>query len=149
MRDRKRGSLVVGLAMSLMALFSIAPTLAGQDRIRVYVSDSNSWAVDGGLGGANDVFTGGIHGGARPQTAEIIKTFGERCPSVTITNNRDKADYIVLLDHEGGKHLVRRDNKVVVYNRDGDVIHSGSTRSLRNAVKGACACIADDRKTQP
>jgi hypothetical protein len=42
-------------------------------------------------------------GGARPQTAEIIKTLNERCPEFTVTNNLAKADSVVTLDHEGGK----------------------------------------------
>jgi hypothetical protein len=60
---------------------------------------------------------------------------------VTINNNKEKADYIVLLDHEGGKELFLRDNKVVVFNRDGDAIMSKSTRTLGNAVRDACEVI--------
>jgi hypothetical protein len=41
----------------------------------------------------------------RPQIAEINKTFGERCPSVT--SNKEKADFAILLDYEGGKGLAR------------------------------------------
>jgi len=63
---------------------------------------------------------------------------------VTINNNREKADYVVLLDHEGGKEVISRDNKVVVFNHDGDPILSHSTRMLGNAVKDACAAIAAD-----
>jgi len=40
-------------------------------------------------------------------------------------------------DHEGGKDAISRDNKVVVFNRDGDAIMSKSTRMLGNAVKDA------------
>ena len=69
-------------------------------------------------------------GGARPQTAEIIKTFGERCPQVTINNIQTKTDYIVLLDHEGGKGALRHKNKVAVFARvSGDSIVSKSTLS--------------------
>jgi hypothetical protein len=117
------------------------PDLSDDGQLMVYVSDSQSWQMSGGwvLGTA----TGGGYasGGARPQTAEIIKTFQERCPEVPITNVREKADYVVLLDHEGGKGWVFKDNKVVVFGRDGTTIHSGSTRSLGNAVKDACKAI--------
>ena len=41
------------------------------------------------------------------ETAEIIKTFGERCPHVRNNNIQAKADYIVVLDHEGGKGLLQ------------------------------------------
>ena len=118
-----------------------SPLLCSQDRVRAYVTDSSSWEMKGGFGGVHDGLGGGLHGGARPQTAEIIKTFGERCPAVTITSAREKADFVVLLDHEGGKNLILHDNKVVVYNKEADVIYSGSTRSLGNAVKDACSAI--------
>jgi len=55
----------------------------------------------------------------------------------------------VVLQHEGGKDLVRRDNKVVVFNRDGDSILSGSTRSLGNAVNDACSAIMKDWMANP
>jgi hypothetical protein len=57
---------------------------------------------------------------------------------------QEKADYIVLLDHEGGKALARRDNKVAVFKKDGDTIFSKSTRTLGNAVKDSCAAIVKD-----
>ena len=92
--------------------------------------------------GSGSVSGGGFTaGGARPQTAEIIKTFNQRCSNVTITNNVQKADFAVILDHEGGKGLVHRRNKIAVFNRDGDVIFSDSTRELGNSVKDACQAI--------
>ena len=93
-------------------------------------------------------FGGATRGGARPQTAEIIKTFGERCPGVIVNNKQEKADYVVLLDHEGGKGLILHDNKVAVFNKDGDSIVSHSTRSLGNAVKDACEAITSDWPTR-
>ncbi len=117
---------------------------------RVYISDSQSWEVRGGwaAGGHTNSdgsgnWGGGGHtaGGARPQTAEIIKTFNQRCPGVTITNNPAKADFAVILDHEGGKGYARRRNKIVVFNRDGDDIFSDSTRAVGSSVKDACQAI--------
>jgi hypothetical protein len=69
-------------------------------------------------------------GGARPQTAEIIKTIGERCKDSIVTIDKNKADYILILDHEGGKSVVRKDNKFAIFNKSGDAIRSGSTRNL-------------------
>ena len=129
----------------VLLLFTVAPTVQGNtqktsDRTRVFITDSQSWAVSGGFvifnGGG-----GGVRGGARPQSAEIMKTFGKRCPGNTVTLKQEQADFIVLLDHEGGKHWIRKDNKVVVFNKRGDMIYSGSTRSLGNAVTGACTAI--------
>ena len=101
---------------------------------------------DGGFGGGGvngvGASSGSMSGGARPQTAEIMKTFGQRCPEVTVTINKERADYIVILQHEGGKELFRRDNKFALFNKEGDMIESNSTRKLGNAVKEACSRIA-------
>jgi hypothetical protein len=130
------------LAVSAFALF--AQNNSNNGRARVYVTDSKSWEIGGGGGGTSGGFGGAGGGGDRPQTAEIIKTFGERCPDVIANNKQERADYVVLLDHEGGKEIFLRDNKVVVFNKDGDTILSRSTRTLGNSVKDACEAIAKD-----
>jgi hypothetical protein len=96
----------------------------------------------GAGGGGNGAGAGAFSGGARPQTAEIIKTFGERCPTVVVNNRQNIADYIVVLDHEGGKGLLRHRNKVAVFDRrSGDSIVSHSTLSLGGSVQEACEAI--------
>lgn len=137
------------LIRASLLLLLLAGIAHAQEKTRVYINESQSWEVTGGIGGGRNGGGGGISGGARPQTAEIIKTFNERCPTYTITNKEDKANYSILLHHEGGKDLVRRDNKFAVYNKDGDVIASGSTRSLGNAVKNACLAIDKDLQSNP
>ena len=127
-----------------MFLFSFSALVVSAQNPRVFITDSKSWEISGGGGGTSEGFGGATRGGARPQTAEIIKTFGERCPNVTINNKQEKADYVVLLDHEGGKGVIRKDNKVAVFNWDGDSIVSKSTRSLGNAVGDACDAITKD-----
>jgi PEGA domain-containing protein len=119
------------------------PDTAG--RARVFITDSQSWEVSGGAGGSAAGFGGASHGGARPQTAEIIKTFGERCPEVIVNNIQEKTDYIVLLDHEGGKSILQHRNKVAVFARvSGDSVVSKSTMSLGGSVQEACAAIHKD-----
>src|SRR5438105_12249115 len=83
-----------------------APVPDSGQKARVYVTDSNSWSMQGSAGGANGAFAAQSSGGARPQTAEIIKTFGQRCPQVTVNNRVDASNYVVELDHEGGKGLL-------------------------------------------
>jgi hypothetical protein len=137
--------LVSSLVISLLLIPSAAQTTAtGAPKARVFVSDSQSWEMSGNAGGSSGAFAAHSSGGARPQTAEIVKTFGERCPEVIVNNKPDKADYVVLLDHEGGKGLIKRDNKMAVFNKDGDSIVSHSTRSLGNSVKDACDAITAD-----
>jgi len=132
----------LALTVSYLAL-----TAAGEtsfQKPRVFITDSQSWQMTGNSGGANGAGGGHVGGGARPQTAEIIKTFGKRCPEVIVNNKQDKADYTVVLDHEGGKSILAHDNKVAVFNSDGDAIVSHSTRELGTSVKDACEAIAKD-----
>jgi hypothetical protein len=112
---------------------------------RVFITDSESWEMRGSAGGANGAWAAESHGGARPQTAEIIKTFGERCPETMVNDIQAKADYIVVLDHEGGKGLLRHKNKVAVFARiSGDSVVSKSTLSLGGSVQEACDAINRD-----
>jgi hypothetical protein len=113
-------------------------------KIRVFVTDSESWQVRGGWGASNGTGGGAESGGARPQTAEIIKTFSQRCPEIVVTDKQGMANYAVTLDHEGGKGYFQKDNKIAVFRRDGDSILSESTRELGSAVKDACRAILTD-----
>lgn len=139
---------VVFTSIILMTTTVWAQNSPGTQKPRVFISDSQSWQMSGSGGGANGNWGAHSSGGARPQTAEIIKTFGERCPDVIVNNKPTKADYVILLDHEGGKGLALRDNKVAVFDSDGDSILSRSTRSLGNAVKDACEAIVKDWPTR-
>lgn len=132
------------LAVVSLAQDKSAPA-APADAARAFITDSQSWSVGGSSGGGGGAFGGAMAGGARPQTAEIIKTFGERCPEVKINNRQDRADYVVVLDHEGGKGLLAHKNKVAVFNRvSGDSIVSRSTVSLGGSVQEACEAIKKD-----
>ncbi|HWR35792.1 MAG TPA: PEGA domain-containing protein [Clostridia bacterium] len=131
-------------SLALIVLL-FASTAFGAENPRVFVTDSQSWEVGAGAGGSSGEFGSAGSGGARPQTAEVIKTFHERCSNVILNNRRDKADYIVVLDHEGGKASIRRDNKIAIFNQaTGDAIFSRSTRSLGNSIKEGCSAIYQD-----
>ena len=129
-------------------LMAIATSVFAAEKPRVFITDSKSWEVSGGGGGTSEGFGSTGSGGARPQTAEIIKTFGQRCPNAIVNNRQEKADYVILLDHEGGKSPISRDNKIVVFNKDGDSIMSASMRTLGNAVQGACSAMFKDWTTR-
>ncbi|PYT61408.1 MAG: hypothetical protein DMG35_09395 [Acidobacteria bacterium] len=137
--------LSLSLSISITAAQDNQKPSATQDKARVFITDSQSWEMSGGGGGTSGGFGGGVHGGARPQTAEIVKTFGERCPQVVTNNIQTNADYVVVLDHEGGKGLLRHRNKVAVFNRvSGDSVVSKSTMSLGGSVQTACEAIDQD-----
>jgi len=136
--------IILSFPVSSLAQDRPATTMPA-DAARVFVTDSESWSIAGQSGGTGGSYGGTMAGGARPQTAEIIKTFGERCPEVKVNNKQERADYIVVLDHEGGKGLLRHKNKVAVFNRvSGDSIVSKSTLSLGGSVQEACEAITRD-----
>jgi hypothetical protein len=141
------GGLSMGrTSLLLAATLTVASIANGQlgPKPRVFITDSESWQIMGGFTANERHAQGYIAGGARPQTAEIIKSFGEKCPDCIVTIDREKADYIVILEHEGGKGALRKDNKFALFTKTGDAIKSGSTRSLGNAVKDACKALTND-----
>jgi hypothetical protein len=137
---------VLLLALSLvMVEFLSAQELP---KPRLFIEESTSWEMSGSAGAGDGSGGGAIGGGARGQTAELIKTFRKRCPELIITNRRDRADYILTFDHEGGKQIWEKDNKFALFNKEGDAVESGSARSLGSAVKSACEALMDDWETQ-
>jgi hypothetical protein len=140
--------MIVGRTSRMRRLFltmmciAILGSAQAQEKPRVFVTDSNSWQVVGSVGGSGGTFGGSSAGGARPQTAEVIKTFGKRCPGVVVNNRADVSNYIVELDHEGGKGLLRHKDKIAVFVRtSGDSIFSESTLSVGGSVEDACRAI--------
>ena len=123
----------------LLCFVLAAQAVFAEKKVRVFIADSDSWAIGGAFGGKG----GGAKGGARPQTVEIMKTFRDNCPIAIVTIREDRADFLVFLEHEGGKSFARKDNKVAVFNKDGDMIYANSTRSLGNSVKDACKTISE------
>jgi hypothetical protein len=116
--------------------------VSDQDKPRIYVTDSNSWSTQSSAGGSHGSFGASSSGGARPQTAEIIKTFGQRCPQVIVNNRADISNYIVELDHEGGKGVFAHKDKIAVFvQKSGDSIFSKSTLSVGGSVQDACAAL--------
>lgn len=120
------------------------------NRPRVFIEESDSWEIEsdpifGSIGKKGTVISGGeTKGGAKPRTAEIMKRFSEQCKGCIVTMYKEKADFIVRLEHEGGKDIFNKDNKLAVFNKEGDMIASGSFSRLRKAVETACNAIAQE-----
>lgn len=134
----------LALVLVVVVLPALSPHTEGASgEVRVFVTESTSWSVSGTETVVESAGGGHMQGGAKPQTAEIMKTISRRreCAGVIVTINREKADYILLLERVGGRDIIAKDNKMALFNRDGDMVASSSTRSLGNAVKDACLAI--------
>ena len=132
------------LAALVVAMPLLTPRSSGANgQTRIFVTESTSWSVSGEDVAHDGTGGGSLQGGAKPQTAEIMKTISKRreCQGIIVTINREKADYILLLERVGGRDLISKDNKMALFDREGDIVASSSTRSLGNAVKDACLAI--------
>jgi hypothetical protein len=78
------------------------------------------------------------------QVPEVVKTVGERCPNVTVTMDKERAFFVLSIEHEEAamKGLARRRNHITVVNREGDVVFSKNDRELGNAIKDACSSMS-------
>jgi hypothetical protein len=129
----------------------IAAALLGgvaTEKPRIFVTESQALQLSGeaAIGDAKGGLS--VAGGTSPQNVEVMKTFLRRCPAVLVTGNRDKADFVVRLDHQepDPTTLFVRGNKVAVFDKNDDLIYSTSTRTLTSAVKSACEAIAGDSR---
>jgi hypothetical protein len=119
-------------------LFTFCSCAFAQDKPKVFVTNSDSWAAAGSLYGANGVASGMMAGGSSPQTVEVIDRFSKECPAVTVTNNKENASFIIVFDRDVA---AARRNKIAVFKKNGDLLYSGKTHAVANAVKDACAAI--------
>src|SRR5436309_121138 len=121
---------------------------AGAEKPRIFITESGTpqASADASTGEAKGALQ--FTGGSSPQNVEVMKAFTQRCPNFVVTSNREKADYVLRLDHEepNPTTLFTHGNKVAVFNRNEDLIYTTSTHLLASAVKGACTAITADLK---
>ena len=71
----------------LLCFVLAAQAVFAEEKVRVFIADSDSWAIGGAFGGKGG---GGAKGGARPQTVEIMKTFRDNFPITIVTIREDR-----------------------------------------------------------
>lgn len=125
-------------SISLAANAGDQTQFASSKRPVVWVQPSDSWKVGGSVGGNRDVIIGSTHGGKEPQTAKIYQLLQHRsdCSGVAPNMIQEKADYVMLVEHGGGKG-----NRWAVSNKDGEVVGSGESFMLANSVSDACRVV--------
>ncbi len=134
-----KAKVVCSMLLAAGAAVLAAPT----QKPRVFVTESGSaqGSGEGAMGEAKGSLA--FAGGTSPQNVEVMKAFLRYCPAVIVTANREKADYVVRLDHEAINPTTPfvHGNKVAVFDHNEDLMFSSSTRVLSSAVKDACAAI--------
>ena len=130
-------------AYPLLLAIALPLAIAAADKPRIFVTESHPVQVSGDVSGGDLKGALSFSGGASPENTEVMKAFVQHCPDVLITADQDKAQYTVRLDHEPRNPFTpfEHGNKVAVFNQQKDLIYSGSTHLLGNAVRAACAAI--------
>ena len=126
--------------MQRTLLLLLAVPLCAEPRPRVYITESAALQISGpSISGKTMALTGPTSS----ENIEVMKAFLKHCPAVTVTSDREKADFIVRLDREAPSPVTPfvRGNKVAVFNRDADLVYTNSSRLLAPPVKGACAAV--------
>jgi hypothetical protein len=107
---------------------------AGGRGTRVFMSDSRSWKEIGGWGLAGQ----SKPGRGAPADADGVRAFEKHCSQYPLTNDRDAATYVILLDQINEKAPRKGRDRITVYNRAGIAVYSNSTRLLDDSIRDAC-----------
>lgn len=89
------------------------------------------------------VFVKGTDPGGGSTAAETTGSLVKACPELTITLDRDQADYTVVRDLGTGWKV----QKLTVFNHNRDLIYSGNAHTVTGAAKDACTAIRKDLKS--
>ena len=129
----------------ILTILALPAILAAADKPRVFITESTSARLSGDASAGEMKGSLAFTGGTSPQNVEVIKAFSRNCRDAVITANREKADYVVRLDHEAISPTTPfvHGNKVAVFDKNEDLIYSDSTRLLGSSVKGACDAITN------
>ncbi len=125
------------MSLRLLAGFAFlaAAVSAAEPKVRIFLTESGAIQISG--------TTMAVTGPTSAENIEVMKQFQRHCPAVAITSDREKADYVVRLDREGPSPVTPfvKGNKVAIFNREADLVHSDSGRTLTPVVKAACAVL--------
>jgi hypothetical protein len=115
-------------------------TTYGTGSVRVFMSNSASWKRIGGWGLAGQSESGR----GDPADADGVKAFEKHCSQYPLTNDRNAATYVILLDQLNEKAPKKGRDKITVYNRAGIAVYGNSARLLDDSIKDACHAIGGD-----
>jgi hypothetical protein len=116
------------------------------------VSGSSNGYVSGSGGSAGAAY-GYSEKGADPRTVEVQADLYKKCPSIVVTNNPARADYVLLFRRQGGKRsamfmfggltgLALSSNAKVdgasVFDTNGDMVFATRARTVGGAIKEVC-----------
>ena len=129
--------------MKILLLVTLLVPLYAAEKPKLFITESSALQLAGDAKVGETKGSLSVMGGTSPQNVEVMKAFQKHCPGLTVTSNREKADYLVRLDHEPVSPTTPfvKGNKVAVFDKNEDLIYTNTTRTLAPAVRGACSAI--------
>jgi hypothetical protein len=126
-------SLFVSVCASLGSPQNSEPKKSEPPTKRLFIAD---YFINGAVGSGHTDSSGNTYGSAtavgRNISLEATNGFMKNCPAVTVTNDRDAADYI-LRPNKGSSTL---------YKKNGDVVYVSHAKvKVSNLVKDVCGYI--------
>jgi hypothetical protein len=91
--------------------------------------------------------------GADPRTVELQADLYEKCPTIVVTNDPPRADYVLLFRREGGKRTTMfamggltglalsahaKVDGASVFDTNGDLVFATRARTVETAIKEVC-----------
>lgn len=149
-----------------------APAKASDGKIRLFVTDEpkdesiflaahrSGWQVSGhggnvsGSGGSAGAAYGYSDKGPDPRTVELEADLYKSCPSLVVTNDPARGDYVLLFRRQGGKRsqmfifggltglALSAHSKVdgaSVFDKNGDMVYATRERTVGKAIREVCA----------
>jgi len=124
-------------------LLLLPSVLAAQDKPRVYLTNEDAWKESGWVVATGGNAAGGVSGRVAREHTENVKTFNNACPGVTITENKEKADFALVWDRTNWAETAwtGHQNNMALYNREGDLVWSGASHKMTTGAKDACKAV--------
>jgi hypothetical protein len=131
---------------ALAAVLVLASSVASQEKPRVYITDRDSWKVSGWLVASNGMVVAREDARVVREHTENVKTFHAACPGVTVTENKEKADYALVWDRTNWNETAwtGHQNNLALYDRNGDLVWSGASHRMQTAARDACRAITQN-----
>ena len=131
------------VCFTLFGVFSTCASAAPTPKPRIFITETTAPQASGDAAAGDVKGSLAFTGGNSPQNVEVMKAFERYCPTVVVTANRDRADFVVQFDHDPINPTTPfvHGNKVAVFDKSEDLVYTNATRILSSAVKGACVAI--------
>jgi len=127
-----RALTLVGLVIGSLSAQTTSPEkLGAPPLLRIWLSEKQVASTQGGF-----------------PSADLLEELNKKCIGVTLTDNRDRADYRLeagrakCCDKKGQS----KGYKFALFSKGGDAVFSTDTHELKNAVKDLCYAIGRSKK---